>query len=110
MVPEVAGSNPVFHPKSLQSLDNQEIKNLPHGPAPSFKHSCAKFNLVPLLINEDMYPFKKARLNDCGSDISKRWYIEFYAFDVQQKNLFESGFTKLMITPPKTRGELMPGV
>jgi integrase len=39
-----------------------------------------------------MYPFKKARLNDCDGDITKRWYIEFYAFDVQQKKLVRKRF------------------
>ena len=110
MVPEVAGSTPVFHPNSLQSLDNHAVKNPPFGPAPSFSHSCAKFELVPLLINEDMYPFKKARLNDCNGELSKRWYIEFYAYDVQQKNLSESGFMRSMTTQQKRSVEHMPGV
>ena len=87
MVPEVAGSNPVFHPNSLQSLDNHAVKNSPYGPAPNSEHSCAKFNLVPILPNEDMYPFRKAKLKDCGGDITKRWYIEFYPYDVQKKKL-----------------------
>ena len=39
-----------------------------------------------------MYPFKKARLNDCDGDITKRWYIVFYAFDVQQKKLVRKRF------------------
>ena len=95
MVPEVAGSNPVFHPKSLQSLDNQEVKNPPYGPAPVIEYLCVSYDLVPLLPREDMYPFKKARLNDCGDDITKRWYIVFYAYDVQQKNLFESVYMRL---------------
>ena len=34
-----------------------------------------------------MYPFKKAKLNDCGGNLSGRWYIEFYAWDVQSSTL-----------------------
>jgi len=39
-----------------------------------------------------MYPFKKARLIDCDGDISARWYIEFYAWDVQKKKLTRKRF------------------
>jgi len=39
-----------------------------------------------------MYPFKKARLNDCEGNLTKRWYIEFYAWDVQQKKLIRKRF------------------
>jgi integrase len=39
-----------------------------------------------------MYPYKKARLNDCGKDLSKRWYIEFYAWDIQQNKLSRKRF------------------
>ena len=82
MVPEVAGSTPVFHPKSTKSLDNQAVKNSLLGSASVPEHFCVSYDLVPLFENEDMYPFKKAHLNDCGGDITKRWYIVFYAFDV----------------------------
>jgi integrase len=34
-----------------------------------------------------MYPFKKARLNDCGGNLSGRWYIEFSAWDAQKSIL-----------------------
>lgn len=34
-----------------------------------------------------MYPFKKAKLNDCGGNLSGRWYIEFYAWNVQSSKL-----------------------
>lgn len=33
------------------------------------------------------YPFKKAVLNDRDGDVSKRWYIEYSAWDVQAKAL-----------------------
>ncbi|MCK5135203.1 MAG: hypothetical protein KAR19_05395 [Bacteroidales bacterium] len=42
-----------------------------------------------------MYPFKKARLNDCSKDLSKRWYIEFYAWDAQQKKLLRKRFYEI---------------
>ena len=42
-----------------------------------------------------MYPFKKARLNDCEGNLSKRWYIEFYAWDVQQKKLVRKRFYEI---------------
>jgi integrase len=34
-----------------------------------------------------MYPFKKARLNDCAGNLSGRWYIEFSAWDAQKSKL-----------------------
>jgi len=39
-----------------------------------------------------MYPFKKAKLNDCGGDLNGRWYIEFYGWDVQKKKLVRKRF------------------
>jgi hypothetical protein len=42
-----------------------------------------------------MYPFKKARLIDCGKNLSKRWYIEFYAWDVQQGKLVRKRFYEI---------------
>ena len=92
MVPEVAGSIPVFHPNSSQSLDNQAIKMSPYCLASVPEHFCVSYDLVPLFENEDMYPFKKAHLNDCDGDITKRWYIVFYAFDVQLQKLVRKRF------------------
>ena len=34
-----------------------------------------------------MYPFKRAKLNDCGGNLSGRWYIDFSAWDVQKSKL-----------------------
>jgi integrase len=42
-----------------------------------------------------MYPFKKARLNDCGGDITKKWYIVFYPWDVQNKELVRKRFYEI---------------
>jgi len=42
-----------------------------------------------------MYPFKKARLIDCEKNLSKRWYIEFYAWDVQQGKLVRKRFYEI---------------
>ena len=50
-----------------------------------------------------MYPFKKARLNDCGSDISKRWYIEFYVYDIQQKKLVRKRFYEVNDHPTQNQ-------
>jgi integrase len=34
-----------------------------------------------------MHPFKKAELVNCGGDLSKRWYIKFYVWNVQKGKL-----------------------
>jgi len=39
-----------------------------------------------------MYPFKKTKLNDCAGDRSRRWYIEFYARDVQKSALIRKRY------------------
>ena len=92
MVQEVAGSIPVIHPKISQSIDYQDIEESHFCPASVSDPLCVSYDLVPLLPNQDMYPFKKAHLNDCGGDLSKRWYIVFYAFDVQQQKLIRKRF------------------
>lgn len=33
------------------------------------------------------YPFRKAILNDCGGDLSKRWYIEYYIWNIDYQKL-----------------------
>ncbi len=83
---------PVFHPNSPQTSDTQDVKESYICLASVSEHLCVSYDLVPLLPSEDMYPFKKARLNDCDGDITKRWYIVFYAFDVQQKKLVRKRF------------------
>jgi len=60
-----------------------------------FAPTCAKLNLFEPLPFEKMYPYKKARLVDCDGDISKRWYIEFYAWDVQQDKLLRKRFYEI---------------
>ncbi|MGA1976248.1 MAG: tyrosine-type recombinase/integrase [Bacteroidales bacterium] len=81
------GSNPTFHPTYFQVAQYQQLENLNFLPAPNFGAICDKLDLKKLLHSEDMYPFKKAKLNDCGGDLSGRWYIEFYAWDVQMSKL-----------------------
>jgi hypothetical protein len=70
----------------------QRSGELPFYPAPKNDTFCAKFNLKKILPFEDMYPFKKAKLNDCGGDLTRRWYIEFYGWDVQKKKLVRKRF------------------
>ncbi|MFA6923581.1 MAG: tyrosine-type recombinase/integrase [Bacteroidales bacterium] len=38
-------------------------------------------------MGENLYPFRKATLNDCGGDVSQRWYISFYAWSIQKNML-----------------------
>ena len=92
MVPKVVGSNPIFHPEKLQVADIQELGVSFFSPAPKIGAVCARFELKHLRPLEDMYPFKKARLNDCDGNLSARWYIEFYAWDVQSKKLLRKRF------------------
>ena len=87
MVPKVVGSNPIFHPNTLQVAHYQKLENPVFDAAPKFGVNCAKRELKKLRPTEDMYPFKKAKLNDCGGNLSGRWYIEFYAWDVQISKL-----------------------
>jgi hypothetical protein len=92
VVPKVVGSNPIFHPTFLQDANYQALENLNFRPAPNFGAKCANFDLKNLLPTEDMYPFKKAKLNDCDGNISGRWYIEFSAWDVQKSLLVRKRF------------------
>ena len=38
-------------------------------------------------MSDNFFPFRKAKLYDCKGDISKRWYINFYVWDVQRNSL-----------------------
>ena len=87
MVPKVVGSNPIFHPTTFHVAHYQQHENINFRPAPKFGAICDKLDLKKLLPFEDMYPFKRAKLNDCGGNLSGRWYIEFYAWDVQMSKL-----------------------
>ncbi len=79
--------NPIIHPNCSQLSHNQKV-NFAHTPfAPRFGNTCAKFNFTELNPNEEKYPFKPARLNDCDGDLLKRWYIEFYVWDIQKDSL-----------------------
>ena len=92
MVPGVVGSNPIFHPKMTQVSHYQRPGELIFYPAPKYDAFCAKFDLKKILPFEDIYPFKKAKLNDCGGYLNGRWYIEFYRWDVQKKKLVRKRF------------------
>ncbi len=87
MVPGVVGSTPIIHPKDDQRPHNQGVDFRNSASAPTFGTSCAKFNLTKLNPQEEKYPFKAARLNDCNGDLKKRWYIEFYVWNVQKDSL-----------------------
>jgi len=41
---------------------------------------------------ENIYPFKTAKLNDCEGDLSGRWHIEFYVWNVQKDRLVRKRF------------------
>jgi|WetSurMetagenome_2_1015567.scaffolds.fasta_scaffold07430_5 integrase len=41
---------------------------------------------------ENIYPFKAAKLNDCDGNLSGRWYIEFYVWNVQKNRLDRKRF------------------
>jgi len=47
-----------------------------------------KHNLKAIMNGEELKPkFKKAVLRDRSGDINKRWYVEFYVWDVQKNKL-----------------------
>jgi hypothetical protein len=73
VVPEVAGSNPVFHPKYLQLINNQSVSKSHIGYESLSTSLCVIYELKPLFPSSEMYPIKKACLNDCGGDITKKW-------------------------------------
>ena len=95
MVPKVVGSNPIFHPKLSQDAHYQYLAKPKSLFAPKFGANCAIFELKKLGRSEAMYPFKKAKLNDCAGDLSRRWYIEFYAWDVQKSHLVRKRFYEI---------------
>jgi len=87
VVPKVVGSSPIFHPKSSQVAHYQQLGKYFVSSAPNFGAICAKIGLKKLQPTEDMYPFKKARLNDCAGNLSGRWYVEFSVWDTQKSKL-----------------------
>ena len=38
-------------------------------------------------MGEQIYPFRKAFLQDCKGNIKKRWYISFYVWDIQKNDI-----------------------
>jgi len=80
--------NPIFHPFKAYCIDLQGFKITILGAASvveSVTTSTAPFffieNFVKLEKYEKIKPFNLGRLNDCKGDLSKRWYISFYAWD-----------------------------
>lgn len=50
----------------------------------------ANFIIVKMknsLKNTKGFPYREARLVDCGGDISKRWYVVFYCWDLNTSKL-----------------------
>jgi integrase len=92
VVPKVVGSSPIFHPKKSQVAYRKELGILYICAAPKFAPLCAKFELKNLNSMENIYPFKIAKLNDCEGDLSGRWYIEFYVWDIQKNRLVRKRF------------------
>ena len=91
MVPEVAGSNPVFHPFNTQLIYNELVRIHKEGVASAEASEpplCPYDFLHTLEENEQLKPFVLGTLNDCGGDLSKRWYIGFWVWDgLQQKKI-----------------------
>jgi len=86
------GSSPIFHPKSSQATHYQLLEKTFISSAPIFGAICAKTDLKSLVPIENIYPFKTAKLNDCEGDLSGRWYIEFYVWNVQKNKLERKRF------------------
>ena len=38
-------------------------------------------------MGEKIYPFRKAKLQDCDGNLKKRWYVSFYVWDIQKNSL-----------------------
>jgi hypothetical protein len=54
-------------------------------------------------MGEQIYPFQKASLQDCKSNIKKRWYISFYVWDAQKNDIIRKH--KYSVNQYKTREE-----
>jgi integrase len=52
-------------------------------------------NLKKLAEKENMHPFRAARLADRGGDIKKRWYINYYVWDVQRNSLVRKQYYEI---------------
>lgn len=74
-------SNPIFHPYNLQLYELQLFINSLKGVATAYATVTPFAFLNNLDENEQIKPFRLATLGDCGGDISKRWYINFWVWD-----------------------------
>lgn len=45
--------------------------------------------------NENMHPFRAARLSDRNGDLKKRWYINYYVWDVQKNALVRKQYYEI---------------
>ena len=52
-------------------------------------------NLKKLAEKENMHPFRTARLADRNGDIKKRWYINYYVWDVQRNALVRKQYYEI---------------
>ena len=55
--------------------------------APNIAPIITTFALKRLIMGEQIYPFRKASLQDCKGNIKKRWYISFYVWDTQKNDI-----------------------
>lgn len=62
-------------------------------------------SLLAMLDTRDDYPFRKCELKDCDGDLSKRWHVEYYAFNTVTNKLERVRF--YLPAKYKSRGERM---
>ena len=72
---------------NLQLIDNKAHDILHYASAPSFAPIITTFALKQLFMGEKIYPFRKAKLQDCDGNLKKRWYVSFYVGDIQKNSL-----------------------
>jgi hypothetical protein len=87
--------NPIFHLNVSQVAHYQQSGVCELFAAPKFGAICDKSDLKKLLRFDDMYPFKRAKLNDCGGNLSGRWYIEFMPGMYQIYEIWTNIFNQL---------------
>lgn len=90
-------SNPIIHPKQIQLLVIQVVVFLVVAVDTAFDTNytiaCAaiplfvKLGLMQIDDTQNIFPFRTARLADRDGDLSKRWYINYYVWDVQKNAL-----------------------
>ncbi len=45
------------------------------------------FNLIKEMNQETLYEYRLAKLNTCSGDLTKRWYVHFWAWSVDRGRL-----------------------